>query len=653
MNGAPFSQRLGLAAFITFAAFQGHAATFIVPPGFDVRLFAREPMIVNPAAMTWDARGRLWVVERRAGKDRIKILEDNNADGEADQVLVFANGFGEATGILLGHGGAYLADGADLRVLEDKNGDDKPEKQKVFSTGLGARDRQVLLNSLQWGPDGKLYMGYNVFNRPARGTQPALIAAGVARIDPHTGRFERFAEGLGRLSGLDFDSTGNAFVATAGGLTHVLPGGIYAQRGLPQSNYAGINVFHGDQWPQEWQGVVLHGHPGTNAIETGRFIPNGSTFDLTNSNANSRFLVARDMRFSPASIQTGPDGAVWIADCGEKSFAQHRRDRQSQKQERIWRVVWTGNNLQRAVSSRPSQAMDLSKLPSADLAALLAHPNIWQRRMAQQLLSERGLTAFGRPHLHQGTPLHKLMETTTNRHVRLAALWTTHGAGFLEEVALDTVANDKDPNLRRWAARLTGERGYLLKDSFDRLIKLAKDSDLSVRTATAVAARQFVSGDLTTNTPPKIPITEVATGGILSALFLNSSNNVDETFEFHFWMALEPIVAFDPGLIDYYHGDGTKKQSPFSANLLRRITRRVYEMHDEALLSRALLDLGKVDQGQALLAGLRGVLDAPPSKALVPSPEAMAVISKFVESNDAGIATAAHQLQRRFTGRVE
>ena len=36
---------------------------FVVPPGFEVRLFAAEPDVVNPVAMTWDERGRLWVVE--------------------------------------------------------------------------------------------------------------------------------------------------------------------------------------------------------------------------------------------------------------------------------------------------------------------------------------------------------------------------------------------------------------------------------------------------------------------------------------------------------------------------------------------------------------------------------------------------------------
>src|SRR5687768_10564974 len=36
---------------------------FVVPDGFEVRLFAAEPDVINPVAMTWDEQGRLWVVE--------------------------------------------------------------------------------------------------------------------------------------------------------------------------------------------------------------------------------------------------------------------------------------------------------------------------------------------------------------------------------------------------------------------------------------------------------------------------------------------------------------------------------------------------------------------------------------------------------------
>src|SRR5262245_43713451 len=76
---------------------------FVLPRGFEARLFAAEPDVVNPVAMTWDARGRLWVVELyeypmgapkgAKPRDRIKVLEDTDSDGRADKVTVFADGF--------------------------------------------------------------------------------------------------------------------------------------------------------------------------------------------------------------------------------------------------------------------------------------------------------------------------------------------------------------------------------------------------------------------------------------------------------------------------------------------------------------------------------------------------------------------------------
>src|SRR5690242_19781056 len=115
-----------------------------VPPGFEVRLFAAEPMVVNPVAMTWDERGRLWVVELyeypkgapkgQKGRDRIKILEDTDADGKADKVTVFADGYSLATGLALGNGGVYLGVAPDFLFLEDTNGDDKADKTTVPKT---------------------------------------------------------------------------------------------------------------------------------------------------------------------------------------------------------------------------------------------------------------------------------------------------------------------------------------------------------------------------------------------------------------------------------------------------------------------------------------------------------------------------------------
>ena len=178
---------------------------FTLLPGFEARLFASEPEVVNPVAMTWDDRGRLWVVELyeyplgtkpgEKGRDRIKVLEDTDGDGRADSVKVFAEGFTLATGILVANGGVYLGAAPNLYFLEDTDGDLVADKQTIVQTGFGLEDRHELLNGFTWGPDGQMYMTHGVFTRtqavdPAQPGEPVLLTAGVARFQPKTRRMD-------------------------------------------------------------------------------------------------------------------------------------------------------------------------------------------------------------------------------------------------------------------------------------------------------------------------------------------------------------------------------------------------------------------------------------------------------------------------------
>src|SRR5438270_9352658 len=130
--------------------------SFKLPPGFEARLFTAEPDVINPVAMTWDERGRLWVLELyeyplgappgTKPRDRIKILEDTDGDGRADKVTVFADGLNLATGLALGNGGVYVGQAPDFLFLEDTDGDGKADKRTVLKTGFGLHDRHELLN---------------------------------------------------------------------------------------------------------------------------------------------------------------------------------------------------------------------------------------------------------------------------------------------------------------------------------------------------------------------------------------------------------------------------------------------------------------------------------------------------------------------------
>jgi hypothetical protein len=68
-------------------------AAFKVADGFEVSLFAADPLIAKPIGMNFDSAGRLWVTSSslypqiRPGEvadDKIVVLEDKDGDGKAE-----------------------------------------------------------------------------------------------------------------------------------------------------------------------------------------------------------------------------------------------------------------------------------------------------------------------------------------------------------------------------------------------------------------------------------------------------------------------------------------------------------------------------------------------------------------------------------------
>src|SRR5215203_3400218 len=75
--------------------------TFKLPDGFEVNLFAADPLLAKPIQMHFDAAGRLWLACSEAypqikpgekQNDKIIVMEDTDGDGKADKTTVFAEG---------------------------------------------------------------------------------------------------------------------------------------------------------------------------------------------------------------------------------------------------------------------------------------------------------------------------------------------------------------------------------------------------------------------------------------------------------------------------------------------------------------------------------------------------------------------------------
>ena len=685
-NAPPGKQMSGQHAPATTPALSPEEAQkkFTLPPGFEIRLFASEPEVVNPVAMTWDERGRLWVVELyeyplgakpgEKGRDRIKILEDTDGDGRADKVTVFADGFSLATGILLGHGGVFLGQAPHLLFLQDTNAPafagigafQKANKQTVLLTGFGLEDRHELLNGFTWGPDGQLYMTHGVFTRanvssPDRPGEPAVrMDAAVARYNVQTKKFEVYADGTSNPWGVDFDRAGNAFLSACviDHMFHMAPGGIYVRQGgqpmfpyayqmLPSivdhrhkmAAYAGIQVYLGDQWPAEHYGTIFCGNLHDNAVHQDTLTPNGSTFK---SSFKQDFIRANDGWFMPVSQQVGPDGALWVMDWYDKypCYQNARADPEGVDREhgRIWRVVHTGNEKGKKVPSRPEVNMDFGKLTSAQLVERLAHANVWHRKMAQRVLNDR------RDNTVMGL-LQKQVADGKTIESRLASLWTLHSSGYLNDDQLPKAAADKEPVIRAWAARLVGERQLGIAPDLALLRKLATDSEPIVRTAVATACRQLTSGSLTVNTKPQREPNAPELAEILAAVIAATPNANDLTLNHLVWMAAEPLVAKDPKFAFGLLARANVRTAPLAGTLAFKTMRRVCDLQSPAQLDAALDFLGSLPATDALLPfALNGLVDGQKGKALKPAKPTEAALKPLLASPREDVARFARQL---------
>src|SRR3954469_7086413 len=131
-NGRPAAARDEAAPVLTP---EQERKSFQIADGFRAELVACEPMVQDPVAMTFDERGRLWVVEMRGfmpdveghGEEepvgRVSVLEDTDGDGRMDRSHVFLDGLVLPRVVAVVRGGALVGDPKRLWFARDTDGD--------------------------------------------------------------------------------------------------------------------------------------------------------------------------------------------------------------------------------------------------------------------------------------------------------------------------------------------------------------------------------------------------------------------------------------------------------------------------------------------------------------------------------------------------
>lgn len=249
-----------------------------VPPGFSVDLIAAEPDIVQPIAFTFDACGRIWVVEgntypQRAGNpppsrdpasgdltkpdaaqqkdifggtDRVLIFEDKDGDGKFETRKVFIEGLNLVSGIELGFGGVYIGAAPYLLHIPDADGDDQPDgPPEILLDGFGWQDTHETLNSFIWGPDGWLYGCHGVFTHSKVGrpgtpdTERTPMNCAYWRFHPVRKTFEIFASGTSNSWGFDYNENGDWFseACVIPHFWHIIQGGYYLRQSNPLGHF--------------------------------------------------------------------------------------------------------------------------------------------------------------------------------------------------------------------------------------------------------------------------------------------------------------------------------------------------------------------------------------------------------------------------------
>lgn len=446
----------------------GVAQTFRLQHGFKLDLLAAEPLTTDPVAIDYDENGLAFVaemsdypytdkstdrpfVERTSDLPigRIRVLEDQDGDGQFDRSTVFADQLSWPTGLAFWKGGVFVAATPDIWYLKDTDGDHIADIRRKVFTGFRKFNVQAVMNNLKWSldnhivgagssnggtlshldrPDQKpLVLGRDDFQFDPRNEHLQLISGGARFGNTSNDQGERFLcnirnpvqhvvlprrylarNPLLSVSNTVHDAARSGDTLPVFRISPVEPWrDIRAKRWVAETgqNYprsetyadgyftssSGVTIYRGAAYPPEFYGNAFLGEVAANAIHRQTVHAAGATYVANRADEGVEFIASTDNWFRPVNFVNAPDGTLHVLDMYRETI------------EHPWSIpddikalvdLESGRDRGRIYRITPPgfrvpKPPRLGSATTPELVATLSNPNSWWRETAQRLLFER------------------------------------------------------------------------------------------------------------------------------------------------------------------------------------------------------------------------------------------------------------------------
>ncbi|MEP4077023.1 DUF7133 domain-containing protein [Haloferula sp.] len=485
---------------------------FEVADGFEVNLFASSedfPELINPLQISFDTKGRLWVVcfesypvpvPGELSNDMVLIFEDTDGDGQADKRTVFADKLKLPDGFVFYKDGIIVSLARHFVWLRDTDGDDVADVRQEILRGADDTDTHHG-GYLARTPQGQLIVNEALFHRGQFETPQGVVRTKDASVlfydlksqalsierqtthpNPWKVSFDQWGESLQMFGGGQIIDCDFYNVATPSGTSSV------SGMGMPFRDDKGctLALVSSTHFPKEWDRGVLTGHLlAKNAVLYTPLKLEGGTWVKSEDSIN--LISSANKVFRPTDLGFGLDGALYISDFYYPiiGHAQHsiRDANRDYANGRIWRVTRKGA----ALATPP-------KIDGADLEslfALLTHPQVRVQELAREELERRTsseVLAYAKSRVADGM---------TNEKLGLELLWLfEREKDFSQPELLRKLLASKELPVQRAAARSIRWWADSLGDEAKSMAaELMKSPDDRTKMAVISVASHLLSGD--------------------------------------------------------------------------------------------------------------------------------------------------------------